>query len=266
MHYSGVTTVFSNVFFVRQKWMHLICIVDPPRVNSLVSSASLVFSPGPWFNTKMSSYQYRRSHSAMGFPILVRRHLYIESGPRALSVTNSPDKLYTRNTEQLQRSRCRHRPNPPKLTLKYEQRNLHNHIPCPNLLDIGLFSALFFLTSLITRFMGPIWGPFGAARTQMSPMLAPWTMLSGTLHSCSMSELKHRNWNKFVFEDYCTRSHISEGVIIDLNGYSYRLPLTTTNVQRLLMKIISSETLNNFSATKIRTPRSWVIEILASYK
>ena len=65
---------------------------------------------GPWFIIKMSSYQYRKSHcggktilppsclhngisntgktaslkhliSTMGFPILVRQHLYIESGP-----------------------------------------------------------------------------------------------------------------------------------------------------------------------------------------
>ena len=48
--------------------------------------------PGPWFNIKMTSCQYRKFHveirrsydrliSTMGFPILVRRHLYIESGP-----------------------------------------------------------------------------------------------------------------------------------------------------------------------------------------
>ena len=34
-------------------------------------------------------------------------------------------------------------------------------------------------TSLITRFMGPTWGPSGANRTQVGPMLAPWTLLSG---------------------------------------------------------------------------------------
>ena len=50
---------------------------------------------GPWFNIKMSPCQYRKSHCGdktvvrssyliMGFPILVRRHLYIESGPRYL--------------------------------------------------------------------------------------------------------------------------------------------------------------------------------------
>ena len=36
---------------------------------------------------------------------------------------------------------------------------------------------------LITRFMGPIWGPPGADRTQVGPMLAPWTLLSVTFLS-----------------------------------------------------------------------------------
>ena len=32
----------------------------------------------------------------------------------------------------------------------------------------------------IARFMGPTWGPSGAYRTQVGPMLAPWTLLSGS--------------------------------------------------------------------------------------
>ena len=30
----------------------------------------------------------------------------------------------------------------------------------------------------IAKFMGPTWGPPGSCRPQMSPMLAPWTLLS----------------------------------------------------------------------------------------
>ena len=33
--------------------------------------------------------------------------------------------------------------------------------------------------SLIARFMGPTWGPSGADRIHVGPMLAPWTLLSG---------------------------------------------------------------------------------------
>ena len=35
-----------------------------------------------------------------------------------------------------------------------------------------------FATQL-ARFMGPTWGPSRADRTQVGPMLAPWTLLSG---------------------------------------------------------------------------------------
>ena len=43
------------------------------------------------------------------------------------------------------------------------------------------WSAYFFpkRTFLIARFMGPTWGPSGADRTQVGPILAPWTILSG---------------------------------------------------------------------------------------
>ena len=33
--------------------------------------------------------------------------------------------------------------------------------------------------NLIARFMGPTWGPHGADRTQVGPILVPWTLLSG---------------------------------------------------------------------------------------
>ena len=38
---------------------------------------------------------------------------------------------------------------------------------------------LHWLVSLIARFMRPTRGPSGADRTQVGPMLAPWTLLSG---------------------------------------------------------------------------------------
>ena len=36
--------------------------------------------------------------------------------------------------------------------------------------------------SQTARFMGPTWDPPGAHRTQVSPMLAPWNLLSGNFH------------------------------------------------------------------------------------
>ena len=49
------------------------------------------------------------------------------------------------------------------------------------------------MISLIARSMGPIWGPSGAARTQVGPMLAPWTLLSGLVHSITQSVLFTRH-------------------------------------------------------------------------
>ena len=42
-----------------------------------------------------------------------------------------------------------------------------------------LHSLSIKLYTLIARFMGPTWGPSGADRSQMDPMLATWTLLSG---------------------------------------------------------------------------------------
>ena len=38
-------------------------------------------------------------------------------------------------------------------------------------------------TPQIAKFMGPTWGPPGSCQPQMGPMLAPWTLLSGSLIS-----------------------------------------------------------------------------------
>ena len=43
------------------------------------------------------------------------------------------------------------------------------------------FSFRYIALTPIARFMGPTWGPSGADRTQVGPMLAPWTLLSGEL-------------------------------------------------------------------------------------
>ena len=41
--------------------------------------------------------------------------------------------------------------------------------------------------SLITRFLGPTCGPSGADRTQVGPVLAPCTLLSGLVHCIARS-------------------------------------------------------------------------------
>ena len=47
-----------------------------------------------------------------------------------------------------------------------------------------------YMVSLIARFMGPTWGPSGADRTQVGPLLAPWTLLSGICLVASLYLIK----------------------------------------------------------------------------
>ena len=45
----------------------------------------------------------------------------------------------------------------------------------------NLIAELTIASSQIARLMGPTWDPSGADRTQVGPMLIPWTLLSGIL-------------------------------------------------------------------------------------
>ena len=56
-----------------------------------------------------------------------------------------------------------------------------------------------WVTTLIARYMGPTWGPSGADRTQVSPMMDPWTLLSGWLFHSSI--FVHCCWSGMLF--YC---------------------------------------------------------------
>ena len=52
---------------------------------------------------------------------------------------------------------------------------------CHSRICIKSVEVLWYLPP-IARFMGPTWGPSGADRSQVGPILAPWTMLSGYYH------------------------------------------------------------------------------------
>ena len=63
-------------------------------------------------------------------------------------------------------------------------------------IKLGLFDTK---PSLIARFMGPTWGPSWANRTQVGPMLAPWTLLSGIIWTnaglLTIGSLGTHQWN-----------------------------------------------------------------------
>ena len=63
---------------------------------------------------------------------------------------------------------------------------------------------------LIARLMGPTWGPSGADRTQVGPMLAPWTLLSGW-------------WQRLTAYDGLRKKHIFK-VLTSNDTYHELLP------------------------------------------
>ena len=90
--------------------------------------------------------------------------------------------------------------------------------------------ALGRLVPQIARFMGPTWGPPGSCRPQMSPMLAHWTLLSGSFPSrfpcnnfhktshykfvirledkhCSWFKKNHKLWSQHVISAYHRGCH-----------------------------------------------------------
>ena len=56
---------------------------------------------------------------------------------------------------------------------------LKNIVTIPLVTTIHVACTPLLHVTTVARFMGPTWGPSGANRTQVGPMVAPWTLLSG---------------------------------------------------------------------------------------
>ena len=71
-----------------------------------------------------------------------------------------------------------------------------------------------------TKFMGPAWGPPGSCRSQMGPMLAPWTLLSGTLHNPCMMLYVHSEHTYFFNQELWGRREVevaTRGIYLNMN-------------------------------------------------
>ena len=76
-------------------------------------------------------------------------------------------------------------------TPSISRKNISLHYPIHLLMSSWLIWGIIFhaydidcevfALSLIAGIMGTTWGPSGAERTEVGPMLAPWTLLSGRL-------------------------------------------------------------------------------------
>ena len=80
----------------------------------------------------------------------------------------------------------------------------------------SLATSVCTVESLIASFMGPTWGPPGADRTQVGPMLAPWSLLSGVCHRSCFDLLC------WVFRDsFALFTHVLQGCFVSSGAVEY---------------------------------------------
>ena len=88
--------------------------------------------------------------------------------------------------------------------------------------------------SPIARFMGPTWGPSGADRTQIGPMLAPWTLLPGLFFSACQNNWFHPCLSGMFYwhcSAYCCHSTIKK--LNDTGKWITWINLFVINIQIL---------------------------------
>ena len=78
--------------------------------------------------------------------------------------------------------------------------------PCPS--DIYMGSQQNTLVPTITRFMGPILGPSGPDMAQVGLMLAPWTLLSGSIQLTQKCLNMHDPFQQIQFWNSISWSNI----------------------------------------------------------
>ena len=80
------------------------------------------------------------------------------------------------------RKKCNYQSTHVKMIVGWKEFLDKNIVICTRFMDLSeaLVGLPHDLQSIspIARFMGPTWGPSGADRTQVDPMLTPWTLLS----------------------------------------------------------------------------------------
>ena len=69
-----------------------------------------------------------------------------------------------------------------RTVIQSEKNAQHDKMVCEiyiSILQVSCTATWREAPTKIARFMGPTWGPSGADRTHMGPMLTPWTLLFG---------------------------------------------------------------------------------------
>ena len=123
---------------------------------------------------------------------------------------------------------------------------------------VSLRSIMVTVAPQIARFMRPIWGPSGADRTQVGPILAPWTLLSGTIW---LTWLVGHQRDRFMVQKGCIQNlAVSCKYITNDNKYRSRCQFVL-HIKRVLINvdfvigIYNQYIVNSKSASRI--PSLW---------
>ena len=97
------------------------------------------------------------------------------------------------------------------------------------------------IMSQIAKFMRPTWGPPGSCRSQMGPILVPWTLLSGVI-SCKPGWIQNDRQNTIIMMSHHGNAFRvtgpSEGNPPVTSGFPHRRLVTRTLMFTLKLSII----------------------------
>ena len=98
--------------------------------------------------------------------------------------------------------------------------------------------------SQIARFIGSTWGPTGGGRTQVGPMLAPWTLLSWVFHytwralqmSFRASLFSRMKFTPRFYGRLCAKHEAADRTVCTYHPWIYKLMKTNMQSSPSVMK------------------------------
>ena len=109
--------------------------------------------------------------------------------------------------------------------------------------------------TLIARFIWQTWDPSGADRTQVGPMLAPWTLLSGQIPRFHTGLIENHGP---VIITFVIHSHTFCNIIVPSSTVDHRYMYHRNRAIPNMFMTYEIQTVNILSSWVIRTKLSWI--------
>ena len=113
--------------------------------------------------------------------------------------------------------------------------------------------------SLIARFLGPTWGPSGTDRTQVSPMLAPWTLLSKIV--CIHRYIHAKQWDVITHQYKKLRFNQTTVKVMYGRLITCRIPYHTRRIITYSCRNITKSMLVKWSLMYLSVLNDWWLHL-----